>query len=168
MTPDNIVTPQPFTISMPPSLPPPPPPSSTNNSVIPAVSPPVSTTDSMIPVAIVLPTINHQPQVATSAVTGPTATNNITDGLRLSKKQMALKILALKLGTYLKWDLDMMEKQLPISKQLFLLRDLCTISFGKKICIPLPIDFDPTISKWKLKFIYSYNRDSYILLHFSY
>lgn len=67
--------------------------------------------------------------------------------LRLSRKKLALKILALKVATWLKWNLDVFEKNLPIPKQLFLLRDLCTISFGKRVIIPLTTEFQPKISK---------------------
>ncbi|XP_073844626.1 integrator complex subunit 8 [Musca autumnalis] len=67
-------------------------------------------------------------------------------GLRLSRKQMALKVLALKVATWLKWNLDILEKNLSIPKQLFLLRDLCTISFGKCVGIPLNNEFQPTIT----------------------
>ncbi|XP_067628061.1 integrator complex subunit 8 isoform X2 [Eurosta solidaginis] len=68
------------------------------------------------------------------------------DGLRIPRKQMALKILALKVATWLKWNLDVLETSLPIPKQLFLLRDLCTVCFGKLISIPLPQDFQPKIT----------------------
>ncbi|CAD7012092.1 unnamed protein product [Ceratitis capitata] len=77
--------------------------------------------------------------------TAPTLVNN-SEGLRLPRKQIALKILALKVATWLKWNLDVLEKSLPISKQLFLLRDLCTICFGKLVSIPLLQDFQPKIT----------------------
>lgn len=84
----------------------------------------------------------------------PTGAGNIpppnTEGLRLTRKQMALKLLALKVATWLKWNLDVLEKNLSIPKQLFLLRDLCTISFGKCVGIPLTNDFQAQISKTKI------------------
>ncbi|XP_037955324.1 integrator complex subunit 8-like [Teleopsis dalmanni] len=68
------------------------------------------------------------------------------EGLRIQRKQLALKILALKVATWLKWDLDFLEKNLPTSKQLYLLRDLLTLACGKLISIPLPADFQPVIA----------------------
>ncbi|KAI8039679.1 integrator complex subunit 8 [Drosophila gunungcola] len=67
-------------------------------------------------------------------------------GLQLTRKQLALKILELKVATWLKWDLDALEKNLPVIMQLALLRDLCTISYGCTLSIPLPSDFDLKIS----------------------
>jgi len=66
-------------------------------------------------------------------------------GLQLNRKQLALKILELKVATWLKWDLDALEKNLPVIMQLALLRDLCTISYGCSLSIPLPNDFDARI-----------------------
>ncbi|XP_054738863.1 integrator complex subunit 8 [Anastrepha obliqua] len=80
-----------------------------------------------------------------AGVTSSAPMGNI-DGLRIPRKQIALKILTLKVATWLKWNLDVLEKSLPIPKQLFLLRDLCTVCFGKLITIPLQQDFQPKIS----------------------
>ncbi|XP_034651601.1 integrator complex subunit 8 [Drosophila subobscura] len=68
------------------------------------------------------------------------------NGLELTRKQLALKILELKVATWLRWDLDMLEKNLPVLMQLALLRDLCTISYGRNLSIPLASDFDLKIS----------------------
>ncbi|ALC42113.1 IntS8 [Drosophila busckii] len=68
-------------------------------------------------------------------------------GLQLTRKQLALKILELKVATWLRWDLDLLEKNLPVIMQLGLLRDLCIISYGRAVSIPLPSDFDMKISK---------------------
>lgn len=75
------------------------------------------------------------------------------DSLNISRKQLALKILALKVATWLKWNLDLLEKSLPLPKQIFLLRDLCTLSFGKLISVPLSPDFVAKISKYILGYI---------------
>ncbi|XP_017108502.1 integrator complex subunit 8 [Drosophila bipectinata] len=64
------------------------------------------------------------------------------NGLQLTRKQLALKILELKVATWLRWDLDALEKSLPVLMQLALLRDLCTISYGRSLSIPLPSEFD--------------------------
>lgn len=62
--------------------------------------------------------------------------------LQLTRKQLALKILELKVATWLRWDLDALEKGLPVIMQLGLLRDLCTISYGRIVSIPFLSDFD--------------------------
>lgn len=69
-------------------------------------------------------------------------------GLQLTRKQLALKILELKVATWLKWDLDLLEKSLPVLMQLSLLRDLLTISYGRPVSIPLTSDFDMKICKY--------------------
>lgn len=69
-------------------------------------------------------------------------------GLQLTRKQLALKILELKVATWLKWDLDLLEKSLPVLMQLSLLRDLLTISYGRSVSIPLTSDFDMKICKY--------------------
>ncbi|TDG41538.1 hypothetical protein AWZ03_012044 [Drosophila navojoa] len=66
--------------------------------------------------------------------------------LQLTRKQLALKILELKVATWLRWDLDALEKGLPVIMQLGLLRDLCTISYGRIVSIPFHSDFDLKIS----------------------
>lgn len=76
----------------------------------------------------------------------PTVAPNV-EVFCLTRKQLALKVLALKVATWMKWNLDVFEKNLPIPKQLFLLRDLCTISFGKRVTIPFTIEFQATTSK---------------------
>lgn len=68
--------------------------------------------------------------------------------LQLTRKQLALKILELKVATWLRWDLDALEKGLPVLMQLGLLRDLCTISYGRVVSIPFPNDFDFKICKF--------------------
>uniref|UniRef100_A0A1A9WIS6 INTS8 TPR repeats domain-containing protein n=1 Tax=Glossina brevipalpis TaxID=37001 RepID=A0A1A9WIS6_9MUSC len=101
------------------------------------------TPDTILPQQFnVTPTNESLPPVP-SAATPPIPSN---EGLFLTHKQMALKVLALKVATWLKWNLDVLEKNLPIPKQLFLLRDLCTLSFGKKVGIPLSVDFQAKIT----------------------
>ena len=105
----------------------------------------------MVPDNVVVPQFDlTNPDAAAIPVVPPVvsavAPQNV-EGLRLTRKQLALKILALKVATWLKWNLDVFEKNLPIPKQLFLLRDLCTISFGKRVTIPFTNEFQPKISK---------------------
>lgn len=68
------------------------------------------------------------------------------DAFRLTRKQFALKILTLKVATFLRWDLDLFEKNLTNIRQISLLRDLCTICFGKPVPIPIPPDFNTTVA----------------------
>ena len=105
----------------------------------------------MVPDNVVVPQFDlTNPDGAAIPIVPPVvsavAAQNV-EGLRLTRKQLALKILALKVATWLKWNLDVFEKNLPIPKQLFLLRDLCTISFGKRVTIPFTNEFQPKISK---------------------
>lgn len=73
------------------------------------------------------------------------------NGLQLTRKQLALKILELKVATWLRWDLDALEKSLPVLMQLALLRDLCTISYGRSLSIPLSSDFDMKTCEFALE-----------------
>ncbi|KAM7342295.1 integrator complex subunit 8 [Cochliomyia hominivorax] len=105
---------------------------------------------SMAPDNVVIPQFdltNSDPSampVPPSAVVSGVPNN--MEALRLTRKQLALKVLALKVATWLKWNLDVFEKNLPIPKQLCLLRDLCTISFGKRVSIPLTNEFQAKIT----------------------
>lgn len=104
----------------------------------------------MAPDNVIVPQFDlTNPEPAAMPMAQP-AVGNVTanvEGLRLTRKQLALKVLALKVATWLKWNLDVFEKNLPIPKQLCLLRDLCTISFGKRVSIPLTNEFQAKISK---------------------
>ncbi|XP_015607164.1 integrator complex subunit 8 [Cephus cinctus] len=51
-------------------------------------------------------------------------------------KTLALKILSLKVATYLKWDLDLLQKKLPLPMQLTLLQDLFYITTDVIVEIP--------------------------------
>lgn len=87
-------------------------------------------------------------QIAQYDLTGPEIEQVAppqAENFRLVRKQLALKVLTLKVATHLKWNLDVIERSLPVQKQIFLFRDLCTIAFGKPILIPLPLDFDQKV-----------------------
>ncbi|KAL1380727.1 hypothetical protein pipiens_013974 [Culex pipiens pipiens] len=64
---------------------------------------------------------------------------NKNEGLKYSKKQLALKILALKVAAYLRWDLGVLEKNLPLQRQVQLLSDLCSVTAGKAVNLPLSL-----------------------------
>ncbi|XP_030369567.1 integrator complex subunit 8 isoform X2 [Scaptodrosophila lebanonensis] len=99
------------------------------------------------PAEVVTPGSDIQTSLsASAALTIPTIQRNIDCCMQLTRKQLALKILELKVATWLKWDLDLLEKNLPVAMQLGLLRDLCTVSYGRGLPIPLPNDFDMKIS----------------------
>uniref|UniRef100_A0A1B0GNW5 INTS8 TPR repeats domain-containing protein n=1 Tax=Phlebotomus papatasi TaxID=29031 RepID=A0A1B0GNW5_PHLPP len=57
----------------------------------------------------------------------------------LGRKQVALKILTLKVASFLKWNLDVIEN-LNLQKQIQLLDDLCTITSGTLVSLPLTND----------------------------
>lgn len=53
-----------------------------------------------------------------------------------SYKNLALKILSLKLAAYLKWDLELLQKKLPLQMQLTLWQDLFYITMDKIVEVP--------------------------------
>lgn len=62
---------------------------------------------------------------------------NRNEGLKIGRKQLALKILGLKVASYLKWDLKVIERNLSPQKQVQLLSDLCSVTSGKSVNLPL-------------------------------
>lgn len=62
-------------------------------------------------------------------------------GKRWSNKSVALKILSLKVAAYFKWDLDILEKKLPLPMQLTFLQDLYYITGDVIVEIPNPPEF---------------------------
>ncbi|KAG7213745.1 hypothetical protein KM043_002973 [Ampulex compressa] len=58
-----------------------------------------------------------------------------------SHRNLALKILSLKVAAYLKWDLDVLEKKLPLPIQLTLLQDLFFIAADAVVEIPAVPEF---------------------------
>ncbi|XP_029033449.1 integrator complex subunit 8 isoform X4 [Osmia bicornis bicornis] len=67
--------------------------------------------------------------------TKPNATNKLTH------RNLALKILSLKVAAYLKWDLDILEKKLPLPIQLTLLQDLFYVTSDLSVEIPVVPEF---------------------------
>lgn len=57
--------------------------------------------------------------------------------VKLGRKQIALKILSINMASHLRWDLNSIEKNWNLQKQIQLLEDLCTITSGKGITIPM-------------------------------
>ncbi|XP_037037569.1 integrator complex subunit 8 [Bradysia coprophila] len=64
---------------------------------------------------------------------------NKNEGLKIGHKQLALKILGLKVASHLKWNLEILEKSLPLQKQVQLLSDLCSVTSGKFVSLPLSL-----------------------------
>lgn len=64
---------------------------------------------------------------------------NRNEGWKIGRKQLALKILGLKAASYLKWNLLVIERNLSLQKQVQLLSDLCSITSGKLVNLPLSL-----------------------------
>lgn len=56
---------------------------------------------------------------------------------KLGRKQIALKILSINVASHLRWDLNSIERHWNLQKQIQLLEDLCTITSGKIVTIPM-------------------------------
>lgn len=67
---------------------------------------------------------------------------------KFGRKQLAIKILALKIAScdYIHWNLDIVENNLPISKQVQLLSDLCSITSGRLVNLPLSLVHEVPVS----------------------
>lgn len=70
---------------------------------------------------------------------------NKDEGLKIGRKQLAIKILGLKVASHLKWNLEVLEKNLTMKKQVQLLSDLCTVTSGKLVTLPLSLVHECTI-----------------------
>ncbi|EFN80014.1 integrator complex subunit 8 [Harpegnathos saltator] len=76
-----------------------------------------------------------------------------------SHRNLALKILSLKVAAYLKWDLDILEKKLPLPIQLTLLQDLFYITSDVMVEIPtIPEFFIEKVSDQLLFTLVLYHR----------
>lgn len=74
-------------------------------------------------------------------------------------KNLALKILSLKVAAYLKWNLDILEKKLPLPIQLTLLQDLFYFTSDAVVDIPtIPEFFVDTVSDQLLFTLVLYHR----------
>lgn len=61
--------------------------------------------------------------------------------IKWTHRNLALKILSLKIAAHLKWDLDVLEKKLPLPIQLTLLQDLLYITSDLIVEIPTIPEF---------------------------
>lgn len=65
---------------------------------------------------------------------------------KVGKKQLALKILSLKVASFFHFNLETFEKHLPLQKQVQLLSDLCSISSGRLVNLPLSLVHEVPLS----------------------
>lgn len=61
--------------------------------------------------------------------------------VKIDHKSVALKILSLKVASYLKWDLDIIERKLPLPMQLTFLQDLFYVTGDIMVEIPSILEF---------------------------
>lgn len=66
--------------------------------------------------------------------------------LKLGRKQLALKVLALKVASFINFNLGIIEKNLTIQKQVQLLSDLCSIVSGRLVNLPLSLVHEVPVS----------------------
>lgn len=85
--------------------------------------------------------VTPDPSQAPTEPSSPDSDANKKEGLqaKIGRKQLALKILALKVAAHLHFNLDIIEKSLPLSKQVQLLSDLCTVTSGKVQNLPISL-----------------------------
>ncbi|XP_058118359.1 integrator complex subunit 8 [Anopheles ziemanni] len=100
------------------------------------VNPDPSATDLITQFLTIAPESQNQTDVSTP---DPDGGPNKAEGLKYSKKQLALKILALKVAAFIRWDLDKLERSLTVARQVQLLGDLCSITAGKMVTLPLSL-----------------------------
>lgn len=83
----------------------------------------------------------NQNNTTNATVTTPDVESaiNRNEGLKIGRKQLALKILGLKAASYVKWNLQVIERNLSLQKQVQLLSDLCSITSGKLVNLPLSL-----------------------------
>ncbi|KAL0124939.1 hypothetical protein PUN28_006658 [Cardiocondyla obscurior] len=88
-------------------------------------------------------TINSDQKETESKVVIDVELNEVkSNGInKWSHRNLALKILSLKVAAYLKWDLDVLEKKLPLPIQLTLLQDLFYIVADVLVEIPIIPEF---------------------------
>lgn len=85
--------------------------------------------------------VTPDPSQVPTEPSSPDSDANKKEGLqaKIGRKQLALKILALKVAAHLHFNLDIIEKSLPLSKQVQLLSDLCTVTSGKVQNLPISL-----------------------------
>lgn len=69
-----------------------------------------------------------------------------------SHKNLALKILSLKVAAYLKWDLDTLEMKLPLPMQVSLLQDLFYIATDSIVDVPIIPEFPSSAMRDQILF----------------
>lgn len=115
----------------------------------------IATTDGAIVAAAAAPPSAPPATTTTSPPITPAIGDNggsggaVTDPIEafgsIGRKQLAQKILSLKVASHLRWDLTVFERNLTLQKQVQLLGDLCTVTAGKIVPMPIAPDADLTI-----------------------
>ncbi|XP_052860400.1 integrator complex subunit 8 [Anopheles cruzii] len=110
-------------------------------------NPDPSPTDLIIQFLSITPEGQNPHDVSTTPPDPETSGPQKSDGLRYTKKQLALKVLALKVAAFIRWDLDQLERSLTVARQVQLLGDLCSIMAGKMVTLPLSLVHEsPTVA----------------------
>lgn len=95
------------------------------------------------PIELISKFLSMAPESQNNAPTATTpdieSAMNRSEGLKIGRKQLALKILGLKVASYLKWNLQVLERNLSPQKQVQLLSDLCSITSDKLVTLPLSL-----------------------------
>lgn len=95
------------------------------------------------PIELILKFLSMAPENQNNTTTATTpdieSAMNRNEGLKIGRKQLALKILGLKVASYLKWNLQVLERNLSPQKQVQLLSDLCSITSDKLVSLPLSL-----------------------------
>lgn len=88
--------------------------------------------------------MGQEGQNNTATITTPDIESavNRNEGLKIGRKQLALKILGLKVASFLKWNLQTLERNLSVQRQVQLLSDLCSITSDKLVNLPLSMVHD--------------------------
>lgn len=86
---------------------------------------------------------------------------NRHEGLKIGRKQLALKILGLKVASHLKWNLQVLEKNLTLQNQVQLLSDLCTVTSGKMVNLPLSLVHECTLGPEGSKLAFNFALTQY-------
>lgn len=95
------------------------------------------------PIELILKFLSMAPESQNNTTTATTpdieSAMNRNEGLKIGRKQLALKILGLKVASYLKWNLQVLERNLSLQKQVQLLSDLCSVTSDKVVNLPLSL-----------------------------
>lgn len=81
-------------------------------------------------------TINAEQNTEVKVAENDTNDTKVNVVTKWTYKNLALKILSLKVAAYLNWDLELLQKKLPLQMQITLLQDLFYITMDTIVEIP--------------------------------